>query len=427
MRLWLTQRPTEPVMPAPDPFSSPTRVFLIAIFAALVLLKIPGVLAGRLWAEDCLFLQDAVRLPWWQALATPHTGYIDLAASAAMLIATHVTDLEHVALASVAIALFVQLCPAVLLVTSGCEWLRPRWAMLTALLLVLMPPIAEEVWLSPVTSQYHLMVCTGLILAFTVRGGPIGVFRLLLLAVAGLTGPGTALAAPLFVARAYLERSLPRAMQAGVLSVGVLIEIAVFLTHPVGRHLGISPPFLLHVICVKHLLVPFFGPFVADSLNKMSLLEQFRLLPVISSLLALSALVWAVLTTRSREVRWLCAVALTMMALSYFGAIGGQDLLKVYPGGRYYYAPQVLLGLTLLGLARTGSVIWRSLATMAVTWLLFVGIREYRVINPVMALGPSWRDQVVQWRAQPGRPIIVWPPPSFQVHLDTLQPAAPSS
>jgi hypothetical protein len=395
MRLWFTQRPIEPVLRAPEAFSSPTRVFLIAIFAALVLLKIPGVLAGRLWAEDCLFLQDALRLPWWQALATPHTGYIDLAASAAMLIATHVTDLEHVALASVAIALFVQLCPAVLLVTSGCDWLRPRWAMLAALLLVLTPPI--------------------------------GVFRLLLLAIAGLTGPGPALAAPLFVGRAYLERSLPRAMQAGVLSVGVLIEIAVFWTHPVGRRLGISPSFLAHIIYVKHLLVPFFGPYVADGLSKMSLLEQFPLLPVISSLLALSALAWAVLTTRSREVRWLCAMALTMIVLSHFGAIGGQDLLTVYPGGRYYYAPQVLLGLTLLGLARTGSVIWRSLATVAVTWLLFVGIKECLLINPVMAQGPSWRDQVVQWRAQPGRPIIVWPPPSFQVHLDTFQPAAPSS
>jgi len=39
------------------------RVFLLAVFAALVALRIPGVLQGRLWAEDGLFLLDALRLP----------------------------------------------------------------------------------------------------------------------------------------------------------------------------------------------------------------------------------------------------------------------------------------------------------------------------------------------------------------------------
>ena len=156
---------------AAESFSWRDRVFLIAVFAALVLLKIPGVLQGRLWAEDGLFLQDALQLPWWQALTTPHTGYIDLTASGAMLIAIHATDLEQVARVSVLIGLVIQLCPVVLLVTSRCAWLRPRWVLVTALLLLLTPPVAEEVWLSPVTSQYHLMVCTGLILAFEVRLG----------------------------------------------------------------------------------------------------------------------------------------------------------------------------------------------------------------------------------------------------------------
>ena len=138
---------------AAESFSWRDRVFLIAVFAALVLLKIPGVLQGRLWAEDGLFLQDALQLPWWQALTTPHTGYIDLTASGAMLIAIHATDLEQVARVSVLIGLVIQLCPVVLLVTSRCAWLRPRWVLVTALLLLLTPPVAEEVRLSPVTSQ----------------------------------------------------------------------------------------------------------------------------------------------------------------------------------------------------------------------------------------------------------------------------------
>src|SRR3954470_6832074 len=105
---------SQPAVIAPSRISGPARrdgILLIVVTALLILWKIPGILPGRLWAEDGLFLLDALHLPWWQALTTPHTGYIDLLASGAMLIATHVTDLEHVALVSVGIALVIQICP----------------------------------------------------------------------------------------------------------------------------------------------------------------------------------------------------------------------------------------------------------------------------------------------------------------------------
>jgi hypothetical protein len=422
MPFCFTQNSAEQGVPTSASFSSHSRALLVAIFASLVLLKLPGVLEGRLWAEDGLFLQDAFQLPWWQALTRPHTGYIDVAASAAMLIAIHTTDLEHVALVSVVIALIIQLCPAVLLVTGRCEWLQPRWVLVTALLLLLTPPIAEEIWLSPVTSQYHLMVCTGLILALEVGTGPIGVLQILLLALAGLTGPGPALAAPLFVIRACIDRSWPRTTQAAVLSAGALIEIAVFCMHPEpGRHLGISTSLLLRVIYVKNLLVPFLGPSLArgviNGLGKASVLAEWPFLPIVVSLLALSGLTIAGLMARARGVQWLFAAGLVMMVLSYFGALGGQaNLLNIYFGERYYYAPQVLLGLALLGVARTGPVIGRSLATVLVGWLVLVGIKEYRSVNPDMAQGPSWRDQVALWRAEPDRAITLWPS-TFQIHL----------
>jgi hypothetical protein len=418
------ESPAEPGSPTSASFSSRGRAVLIAAFAAVVLLKIPGVLPGRLWAEDGLFLLDALRLPWWQALTTPHTGYVDMAASAAMLIATRTTDLEYVALISVAIALIFQLCPAMLLVTSRCAWLRPRWVLVTALVLMLTPPVAEEIWLSPVTSQYHLMVCTGLILAFEVSRGPTGVFQVLLLALAGLTGPGPALAAPLFVARAGLDRSWPRAIQATVLSVGALTEIAVFLMHPEpNRHLGIGAALLLRVIYVKNLLVPFLGPQLAIGLGEASTLAKWPLLPIVVSLLALSSLGIAVLMTRARDIQWLFTAALVMAVLSYFGALGGQaNLLNIYFGARYYYAPQVLLSLTLLGVARTGPIISRSLAIVLVAWLMFIGIKGYRSVHPAMAQGPSWRDQVALWRAEQDRAIRLWPP-TFQIYLGQLRPS----
>ena len=129
------------------------QILMIALFAGLVLGKMPSLLDGRLWAEDGLFLLDALRLPWWQALITPHTGYIDVVASGTMVVATHVADLEQVASISVLVACGVQVCPAILLIASRCDWLQPRWVLIVALLLVLLPPVSEEIWLSPVPAS----------------------------------------------------------------------------------------------------------------------------------------------------------------------------------------------------------------------------------------------------------------------------------
>jgi hypothetical protein len=115
---------SQPAVVAPSRISVPALrdgVLLIVVTALLILWKIPGLLQGRLWAEDGLFLLDALYLPWWRALVTPHTGYIDVLASGAMIIATHVTDLEHAALVSVGIALIVQICPVILLLTSRAD------------------------------------------------------------------------------------------------------------------------------------------------------------------------------------------------------------------------------------------------------------------------------------------------------------------
>jgi hypothetical protein len=387
------------------------RVLLIALFAGVVLLKIPELLDGRLWAEDGLFLVDALRLPWWQALATQHTGYIDVTASTIMLIASHLSDLEHVALISVILSLLIQICPAVLLVTGRqCEWLRPPWALIAALLLVLAPPAAEEIWLSPVTSQYHLMVCVALILALDT--GQLPIFRNAVLGVASLTGPGPALVAPLFALRACIDRSWQRALQASILSAGALIETAIYLSHPEpNRILSIDLPLLARVIYVKHLILPFFGRRAAIS-AATGVSDQLLMLDVA----AVGGIVIAALKA-GKDVIWLALGAVTLIGLSYLGALGAKtDLLQIFFGQRYYYAPQVLIGLTLLGIAVTARpMMVRNVAAVLVGWLLAVGAWQFNRINPMMTNGPSWRDQIAEWRA--GHRVIKMWPATMQIEL----------
>jgi hypothetical protein len=114
--------PTVPqISTEPSIFSRPVtgreRMLLVLGFAALLACRIPGVLQGRFWAEEGEFFLDALRLPWFAALTTPHTGYLNLVASIAMQLAARL-PLEFAPLASCAVALILQTLPAILLVTS---------------------------------------------------------------------------------------------------------------------------------------------------------------------------------------------------------------------------------------------------------------------------------------------------------------------
>jgi hypothetical protein len=186
-----------------------------------------------------------------------------------------------------------------------------------------------------------------------------------------------------------------------------MIEFIIFCGHPVpDRHLVIDPSLLANIIYVKHLVLPFFGRWAAtqSGVNPQPLI------------VLLSGLTLAVLTLKAqgREVRWLYAAAIVMMVMSYFGALGTKtDLLNAFFGARYYYAPQVLLSLTLLGIACTGQPVMASRVVWGlVGWLLLVGGSQYFEIDPMMATGPSWHDQVVMG----DRPIRLWPVP-MQIEL----------
>jgi hypothetical protein len=101
-----------------------------------------------------------------------------------------------------------------------------------ALLLLLIPYGAREIWLNSITSQFHLVFCAVLILAFPVRGGWIGAFRIFVLVLATLSGPATAFLVPLFMLRAWIEKSWGRAWQ--VLAVGSMaaLQLILVVTHP---------------------------------------------------------------------------------------------------------------------------------------------------------------------------------------------------
>ena len=162
-------------------------------------------------------------------------------------------------------------------------------------------------------------------------------------------------------------------------------------THPQAqRHLGIEPELLLAVIYVKHLLIPLLGHGhaldVGQSFFQLYVSGRVPLVPLMVVLGVGMLFGLALWRTENQESRWFAFGALVLMVLSYFGAYGGQaNLLKMDFGMRYQYAPQVLFGLSLLGLATTTSDRIRKTAKFVVVWLIFVGVHEFFWVMPTMA------------------------------------------
>jgi hypothetical protein len=411
--------------PAADAGSARLRAALFAAFVVLVAARIPGVLAGRFWAEDGFFLADAMRLPWAEALFQQHTGYLDLIASFTMLLATRLVALEHAPLVSLAVSLCIQVLPGLLLATGGIRAMRNPWCLGAALLILATVPLAEEVWLSPITSQYHLIVAVAVVLASQPNRDWTRWLNRAVLLLAPFAGPGPSLIAPLFFLRAMRDCCWERVGQAALISAGTLVQMAVLLGHPVEeRGFGLPPDLLLLVVASKHILVPLLWRSelvaVADPLMQAWQDERWSAGPLLAMAAAAAVLaVFGVAAWRSRNAsaRWLYCAAVLAMVLSYAGSLGPKELLlNVLFGERYYVAPQMLFGLSLIAIAAGASRTGRVIAGGIVVWLIAIGAVAYVNVEPIMASGPAWRDQVAAWRADRLHALELWPP-SFTIEL----------
>lgn len=68
-----------------------SRLACVAGIAAMIAARIPGIWPhGRLWAEEgVVYLASAWIHPWYRALFTIHTGYLNLPASGITTLAVH--------------------------------------------------------------------------------------------------------------------------------------------------------------------------------------------------------------------------------------------------------------------------------------------------------------------------------------------------
>lgn len=392
------------------------RFVAVLVFAVLVCLRMPDILAhGRFWAEDGkVFFQNAWTMPWYRALLVPVAGYLDLPANLGGVLARYLVPLVVAPYVTCAVGLVFQLCPAVLLATARDPWLQGRRVLAGALLLALTTAASVEPWLSAIGSQCWLALSTALILVLDIRGGGIGVIRLTILLVAALSGPGAWALIPLFAVRSLADRSWDRAVQGLVLAIGAAVQLAFFFSMEPTRSYGFTVPLLLCIVYVKHLLLPLLGHGLAYrislSLHAAFLAGRRPLLPIVVTVLAFGGLALTILRARARAALWLFVAGGALAVVAYYGALDGRENLLVADfGSRYAFAPTVLFDLSVLALACEAVGVIRIAASVLAIWMIVVGGLGFFHAPRLFSRGPNWAAEVALWRADPSRPLAIWP------------------
>ncbi|MCG6205956.1 hypothetical protein LPW26_14990 [Rhodopseudomonas sp. HC1] len=389
------------------------KLCYLLVFAGLVVVRIPhAIVHGRFWAEEgSIFFANAWHLSWSEALLAVHTGYLNLTANAATLLASFF-PLTHAPLVTGVIALLIQLVPPSLILTSRTPWTQRRWTAIAALLALALPPAAEETWLNSINSQHHLAVAVGIILALDSERTRVRFFHYAVLLLAALSAPAAWFLSPLLVLRALQERSPQRAIQTLLFLGGIAVEVTFFF-EPAERTFGMPISVLGAVLLVKHILLPMLdadrATWVIDRLRSQYMLGGRPLWPllIVVSLYGVSLL--GALRRPASSPLWFLLGA-GILTASYVAALGDKmGLLEYVGGGRYQLVPHALMMLALLSWTASETGLRGYFGAGLFGWIIAAQTATLLLCSAPYTSGADWKSEVAAWQRDGAHQLRIWP------------------
>jgi hypothetical protein len=422
---------------------SAIRLLILALSVLVVYARTPILLhRPRFWAEEAVvYFRLAWEGPWLAALAAPHNGYLSLVNNVTAAFAANLVPLERAPLVTTLAALLCQLAPIAIILFGRIPLLAglPRQAV--AVLIVLLTPPSAEVWLNTINSQFHLALATGLLLLedgeIPSRAGRI--LRRCLLAAAGLTGFVSCFLAPLALHRAWATRRREPIIQAGILCAAAALQLSILGTlgersTAAERRGSVNVWTTATTLMTRTVIEPLLGSELGARISsgivayrRTSRVHADALgVALAAGLLALLAcLLWQ---PRRRGAAALAGAYLLIAVLSIAGSLTRDKaaLISVshVNGGRYFYAPAVLMSLLVLSaLAWNGGTFARMRTLVCGALLALSLVTNARHFRDNLLVDPRWPDWAVEiagWRGNPSRELRVWPP-GWTLKLDPVR------
>ncbi len=407
-------------------------LFLFLAAAAVVLLRLPALFSEpRLWAEEGgRYYATAYRYShgpqWYLGLLNVQRGYFALWPNLATTIAANLTSVENAPHVTTWVAFLGQLLPLAIIAWGKADIWKAPWRRFAGVLVYLLIPISGEIWLNTINSQFYFALAAVLALL-----EPIGLTRAdrwalrLALAVAGLTGPATAMIAPLFVVIAVMTRNRERVTQAGILVGCALLQAGLLVAYSASdKSIGIrvaevKAPVLAFVAWTQSIGLLVFGwepmtnlaHWVAATYGTGEV--SIAVFGIVLALVAAALLIWLAADLPREQRVTLVGGYLLLLIFSYLGGLAPDKLNLLAPGngGRYFWVPNVLLGF--LFLANLSARRRTGFKTLMCAGLLSLSLANGAILFsktiPFSADWPAWRAEIALWRADPSHRIKIWP------------------
>lgn len=383
-----------------------------------------------IWAEDGnVFLSQAIDHP--VNLFEPHSGYLQLAARAVGSLAAAL-PLEHAAATFAVTGSFVVAVLSVYVFFTSRSVLRSTGArMVMAATFVFAPVTAFEVAANGLDIHWYLLFAGFLALWSTSDSGPMLVADAVVAATATLSGPLTALYAPLAVRRVVVGKGRRRWVVPAVFTAAVACQAVAVLAKGVGDERLL--PFRLVDVPLGYALRVAGSVVVGDAYLSTAFSGFGWLFAVVSVLLVGGVCLVGILRARGERLAFMVA-ALSYSALLFAVALYLRGSQEVHPasdsftlnGSRYTVVPVLLLIAVLLCVAEGPPVLGRVWPLRAVAGaVVLVTLVNYRAVETVRVFAPEWSESMRAARQECARtgaasvhvPVAPGPPELWYVDV----------
>lgn len=386
----------------------------------------------RFWAEEATlyfksiyensFLEGLFFIPRYTA------EYITLSVNIPLTLAAHFFPIEYAPTVSTYFSLLILLIPfGLILWGNSYIWDSTIKKILVCLIILLAPTSTEaEIWLNTINLQVYCGIISICILFEKIDSNDLSkikkwFYRLLLL-FCGLSGPYTMFLSPVFLLKAWHEKSRESFWHFGIILAASIIQSTLFFTI---RYLNmINPAKISHFDLVKapiylfnhHIMTPILGIWVRLGANVEDFMVtgklQGTLLLIVSLATVITIFIILYFLTKNRTSIYRIILLIAFLSVSLLTSYAS---MHGVPAGRYAVIPGILFLLLLLDNIDFSKFNLKSLFLLILLGLsLVMGFKSFNTKEYWMAYvegAPKWTDEIAQWKPNSDHLIASWPFP----------------
>lgn len=368
---------------------------LIAFILLVITRHVDFFIYPRFWAEEATQYFRDPYINGLSAIWHEHKGYYSLVPSVAGYFATFV-PLEHAPLVTTLFAFFIQIIPFYLIFISKSEYLDTSLKKLFFSMIILFIGATPEIWLNSITSQFHFIIITFLLLIENKKlMSKIKTYMFYLLALlAGLSGIPANLLAPMFIYKFFMTKQKVNLHIVGIFALTTAIHLMFILS--ADRIHDMQNDISYNVLGNIFLSLFQYPIFYSGKIN----LDTLLILPLLYIIIKYLS------QKKYFEIFFGSALFLgVVMILTSWGMNGGQ---------RYVYASSVIfiLGLTAGLFDTTLPKLIRIILLVYISTAIYNNIKHFPLVHGQFYSKnwKSWHQQALLYKEHSIEKIILYPP-----------------